>query len=609
MKTDLRSLIDRLDAPSRAALEAAAGLAMSNTHGTIEAVHWLIRLTEPGAPTATALAPFIDIARLHASLTAALGRQRRGSAGAPAIASIVVTWMQEAWLAASLGAGRTAITPFDLLGALLDEPTLEALTRDLAPELARVSPEALKALASDASIGSQPAPNAAAQAPGGPLDTYTTDLVALAKVGSIDPIVGRDAEIRQVIDVLTRRRQNNPILVGEAGVGKTAIVEGLAMRIASGDVPPALRDVSLRTLDLGLLQAGAGVKGEFEHRLKGVVQAVKASPTPIILFIDEAHTLIGAGGSGGGGGDAANLIKPELARGELRTIAATTWAEYKKYFEQDAALTRRFQPVKVDEPSEPVAVAMMRALLPMLERHHGVRILDSALHEAVRLSSRYIPARQLPDKCVSLLDTAAASVAIGRSTTPPAIEDLVRELDQLSIEASLLERDNDTAALPRIVARQSDAQAERETLEARWKAERDLVARADAAAGDGRMALLAELETLQGDRPLVRFQVDNAAVASVVTRWTGIPVGRMQRGEVDNILTLESALRRRVLGQDHALRTIAAAMEVSGAHLADPRKPVAVFMLVGPSGVGKTETALALADQLYNGPQFRADGG
>ncbi len=580
---------------------------MSNTHGSVEMVHWLIRLTQAGGPAADGLAGLLDLSALSAELTRSLERQRRGAGGAPAIAPLVVSWMQEAWLVASLGSDRSMVGAFDLVAALLEDTTLAAVLRETAPRMAGLSLDAVRALAQEQAAQ---APAAArpgdAQAPaspasGGALDTYTTDLTAQARAGRIDPIVGREAEIRQVIDVLTRRRQNNPILVGEAGVGKTAIVEGLAVRIASGDVPPALRGVSLRTLDLGLLQAGAGVKGEFENRLKGVVQAVKASPVPVILFIDEAHTLVGAGGQNGG--DAANLIKPELARGELRTIAATTWAEYKKYFEKDAALTRRFQPVKVDEPAQPVAVAMLRALLPVLERHHGVRILDEALHEAVRLSARYIPARQLPDKCVSLIDTAAASVAISRSTTPAAIEDLQRELDRLEAEAALLERDGAQAALPPVAARTAEAEAERDALTARWHAERNLVERIEAAEGAARTALLAELATLQGRAPLVRLEVDGGAVASVVTRWTGIPVGRMQRGDLDNVLTLEAALRHRVLGQDHALRRIAAAMEVSSAHLSDPRKPVAVFMLVGPSGVGKTETALALADQLYGGAQ------
>ncbi len=599
MRTDLRRLIDRLDPAARAALEGAVGLAVTNTNGSVEVVHWLIRLVAPAS--APGLDRLLDLAVLDAELTRALGRQRRGHSGAPAIAPGVVAWMQEGWLAASLGADRRVVTAFDLLAALLDEPTLAAVARDVAPELARQDPQVLQALAPDTSpAGAVPAPPPAS---GGALDQYTTDLVAAAKAGRIDPIIGRDDEIRQVIDVLTRRRQNNPILVGEAGVGKTAIVEGLALRIATGDVPPALRGTQLRTLDLGLLQAGAGVKGEFENRLKGVVQAVKDSPVPVILFIDEAHTLVGAGGNGAGGGDAANLIKPELARGELRTVAATTWAEYKKYFEKDAALTRRFQPVKVDEPAEPVAVSMLRALLPSLEKHHGVRILDEALHEAVRLSARFIPARQLPDKCVSLIDTAAASVAIGRSTTPAAIEDALREIDRLDVEAALLRRDEVTEGLPAIAARRIALEERRDTLQTRWEQERDLVSQADAAAGEARTALLAELRAIQGEHPLVRFHVDGAAVAEVVTRWTGIPVGRMQRGDVNNLLGLEAALRRRVLGQDHALRAVTSAMEVSGAHLADPRKPVAVFMLVGPSGVGKTETALALADQLYGGPQ------
>ncbi len=606
MSTDLRQLIDTLSPACRTSLESAAGLAMSNTHSTVEVVHWLIRLTEPGGPAAEAMVGLVDRAKLNADLTRALDRQRRGAGGAPALSPMLVTWMREAWLVASLDSRRSLTGPLDLMAALVGDATLMAVARDLSAQFASVPPDAVKALArADAPVAAQPgaAPSPGVPpAPGGPLDTYTTDLIAQAEAGKIDPIVGREQEIRQVIDVLTRRRQNNPILVGEAGVGKTAIVEGLALRIMSGDVPPPLRGVGLRTLDLGLLQAGAGVKGEFENRLKGVVQAVKLSPHPIILFIDEAHTLVGAGGQGGG--DGANLIKPELARGELRTIAATTWAEYKKYFEKDAALTRRFQPVKVDEPDQPTATAMLRALVPMLEKHHGVRILDEALREAVRLSARYIPARQLPDKCVSLIDTAAASVAIGRSTTPPAIEDLEREVMRLDAESALLERDGATAGLPTIAARRAAAEAEREALTLRWTGERDLVAELDAATDPAaKKAGQARLAAMQGDVPLVRLHVDGGAVAGVVTRWTGIPVGRMQRGDVESVLTLGDALRRRVLGQDHSIATITAAMEVSSARLSDPRKPVAVFLLVGPSGVGKTETALALADQLYGGLQ------
>ncbi len=605
MSIDLRRLIDALDPACRATLEGAAGLAMSNTHATVEVVHWLIRLTERDGPAADAVAGLADASRLSADLTRALERQRRGAGGAPALSPMLVTWMREAWLMASLGSQRSAAGPLDMLAALVSDPTLAAVAKDLSPQLGRVSAEAVQAMARaapDAGGAARAGSAPAAPAAGGPLDTYTTDLIAQAKAGRIDPIVGREGEIRQVVDVLTRRRQNNPILVGEAGVGKTAIIEGLALRIASGDVPPPLRGVGLRTLDLGLLQAGAGVKGEFENRLKGVVQAVKSSPHPIILFIDEAHTLVGAGGQGGG--DGANLIKPELARGELRTIAATTWAEYKKYFEKDAALTRRFQPVKVDEPDQPTATAMLRALVPMLEKHHGVRILDEALREAVRLSARYIPARQLPDKCVSLIDTAAASVAIGRTTTPPAIEDLEREVARLDAESALLERDGASAGLPAIAARRAVAEAEREALVARWTAERDLVAEIDAATDPAvQQAGQARLAAMQGEAPLVRLQVDGGAVAGIVTRWTGIPVGRMQRGDVESVLTLDAALRRRVLGQDHSIATITAAMEVSSAKLSDPRKPVAVFLLVGPSGVGKTETALALADQLYGGPQ------
>ncbi len=435
-----------------------------------------------------------------------------------------------------------------------------------------------------------------------------------------------------MVDILTRRRQNNPILTGEAGVGKTAVVEGLALRIASGDVPPALRNVTLRTLDLGLLQAGAGVKGEFENRLKSVIEETKSSPKPIILFIDEAHTLIGAGGQAGQN-DAANLLKPALARGELRTIAATTWAEYKKYFEKDAALTRRFQPVKVEEPSEKMATAMIRGLVSTLELHHKVRILDEAVSDAVRLSARYIPARQLPDKAVSLIDTACARVAMSQNAIPAPIDDCQRRLGLIDTELKIIERE--TAAGADHSARRNDLTDERQRttdelakLNERWEAERDLVTKIDAvrakidaaaattgSAGDGagksdgqtERAELADLSTrlrtLQGEQPLIFPMVDGQAIAAIVEAWTGIPARRMQTDEIRTVLNLREAMERRVVGQSHALEAVAQAIRTSRAGLTDPRRPVGVFLFVGTSGVGKTETALTLAQLLYGGEQ------
>ncbi|MEX0713255.1 MAG: type VI secretion system ATPase TssH, partial [Pirellulales bacterium] len=441
-----------------------------------------------------------------------------------------------------------------------------------------------------------------------------------------------------VVDILTRRRQNNPILTGEAGVGKTAVAEGFALRIAADDVPPPLKNVALRTLDLGLLQAGAGVKGEFENRLKSVIQEVKSSAQPIILFIDEAHTMIGAGGQAGQG-DAANLLKPALARGELRTIAATTWSEYKKYFEKDAALARRFQVVKVEEPIEDQATVMMRGLAATLEKHHGLRILDEAIQDAVRLSHRYITGRQLPDKAVSLLDTACARVAIGHSATPPAIEDLGRTIDQLGVQIDILKREAATGArhetrLDELATQKKKAEAELAELDKRWKQEAELVTqireirkgleaqagdggpepeaagdRKAGAAGDGEAQrqlgelskLEGQLRALQGERPLMQVCVDSQTIAEVVSGWTGIPVGKMLTDEIKTVLSLKEKMEERIIGQSHALEHIAQRIRTARANLVDPRRPIGVFLMVGPSGVGKTETAMTLADILYGG--------
>ncbi|HYF07365.1 MAG TPA: type VI secretion system ATPase TssH, partial [Acetobacteraceae bacterium] len=454
------------------------------------------------------------------------------------------------------------------------------------------------------------------------LDQYTVDLTARARAGQIDPVLGRDFEIRQVVDILTRRRQNNPILTGEAGVGKTAVVEGLALRIAAGDVPDALKNVKLYSLDMGLLQAGAGVKGEFENRLKGVIDAVKSSPTPIIMFIDEAHTLIGAGGAAGQN-DAANLLKPALARGEMRCIAATTWAEYKKYFEKDAALTRRFQVVKVEEPSLSLASAMLRGLVGTLEKHHGVRILDEAIEQAVTLSARYIPARQLPDKGVSLIDTACARVAMSQAAIPAPIEDRQRRLALIKTELEAIAREE--AAGTSHASRRGSLEEERGRVEAelarlteQWESEKRLVALIrdarekiekpeDGSDLDGlRTKLTAtseELHKLQGEEPLVHPVVDGQSVAEVVATWTGIPVGRMVSDEIRTVLNLHEKLKERVVGQDHALEAVAQAIRTNRAGLTDPRKPIGVFLFAGTSGTGKTETALAVADLLYGGEQ------
>jgi type VI secretion system protein VasG len=632
---NLRSLVAHCNDTCRKALEAAAGITVSRSHYNVELEHVLLALLDrSGADVLAVLRHFeIDAGRVARELTRALDRMRTGNARAPGLAPEVIDLLKQAWLLASIEYGAARVRSAHLLLALLTDDTLARHARDASPLLGGISAERLARDFAEATAGSAeasadaPAEPAGAttptatQAGDGALAQYTIDLTAQARAGRIDPVLGRDSEIRQAIDILTRRRQNNPIFTGEAGVGKTAVVEGLALRIAAGDVPPALANVALHTLDLGLLQAGAGIKGEFENRLKSVIDAVKASPRPVILFIDEAHTLIGAGGAQGQN-DAANLLKPALARGELRTIAATTWAEYKKYFEKDAALTRRFQVVRVEEPAEPVAVAMIRGLTATLEAHHGVRILDEALSEAVRLSARFIPARQLPDKAVSLIDTACARVAMSQAAVPPPIEDRRRRIGLIDTELAILARESasgtdHTERHAALTAERAAAEADLAALEARWAQEKTLVAdwtglrrTAETATGDDaaearvRLAEIAEkLAALQGEQPLVFPVVDGQAVAEVVQAWTGIPTGRMRSDEIRSVLSLRESLERRIIGQSHALEAIAQAIQVNRAKLTDPRKPIGVFMMVGTSGTGKTETALALADLLYGGEQ------
>ena len=649
---DLKPLIGRLNDVCRRALESAAGLTALRSHYNVELEHLLVGLADR---TDTDLAAIlrhweIDAARLLGDLNRALDRMKTGNARAPALAPEIVEMVKQAWLLASVEQGASRVRSGHLLWALLADETLARHARDASAHFGKIPADILKrdyaticantgetAQATSQAVGSEGAGAGAGEPrPGGSaaLDQFTIDLTAQAKAGKIDPILGRDFEIRQMVDILTRRRQNNPILTGEAGVGKTAVVEGLALRIAAGDVPPALRDVTLRTLDLGLLQAGAGVKGEFENRLKSVIEETKASPKPIILFIDEAHTLIGAGGQAGQN-DAANLLKPALARGELRTIAATTWAEYKKYFEKDAALTRRFQTVKVEEPSEKLAIAMIRGLVGTLEAHHKVRIFDEAVAAAVKLSARYIPARQLPDKAVSLIDTACARVAMSQNAIPAPIEDRQRRLSLIATERGIVEREmasglDHATRHEELAAEQAKISAELATLEERWAAERKLVdaiggvragieaaaqpqpagdADAAASAFDGVAAraqlteLTQNLRSLQGEQPLIFPVVDAQAIAEIVESWTGIPAGRMQTDEIRTVLNLRAAMERRVIGQTHAMEAMAQAVRTSRAGLADPRRPIGVFLLVGTSGVGKTETALSLAQLLYGGEQ------
>ncbi len=636
---NLKSLVGKLNPICRRGLEGAAGLCLSRTNYHVEIEHWLLKLLEVDDSDLRPILRHYDVplATVQRELTRSLDKLKTGNSRAPELSLDLMDLMQEAWLHSSLDLGGGQIRSGALLLALLGSRQLRTRVHESAPSLEKISADQLqqdlKTLISGSGESAvTAAPTTDSGQPGEPrpdsktpaLDQFTINLTERAKKGEIDAVVGRDFEIRQVIDILTRRRQNNPILTGEAGVGKTAVVEGFALRIVAGDVPEPLKNVALHTLDLGLLQAGAGVKGEFENRLKSVIAEVKASPQPIILFIDEAHTLIGAGGSAGAG-DAANLLKPALARGELRTIAATTWMEYKKFFETDPALKRRFQVVKVEEPDVAKAVHMMRGLTAMLEKHHKVRILDEAVEDAVKLSHRYITDRQLPDKSVSLLDTACAKVALSQSAVPAALEDCRREIDLTGLEIDILNREsvfapNHATRLDELTQRRTAAQARLAELEARWEEEkklseqlRQLRAQLEAPPAAGQPAadnsqvrteyatLEKKLRELQGEHPLVQPVVGSQAVAEVVAGWTGIPVGKMVRNEIQAVLQLNERLKDRVIGQDHALENIAQRIRTARANLVDPRRPIGVFLLVGPSGVGKTETAMALSDILYGG--------
>ena len=652
MSINLKSLIGRLNDTTRGTLEAAAGLCLSRTHYDIEPEHFLLKLLDkPDADVPMVLKHFgVDKSKLTADLNRSIDKFKSGNARTPAISPSLLRALTEGWTIGSLNYSAGQVRSGFVLLALLSEDDLSRLMRDISPRefdkinleslrkdffaLTQMSGETASPLASDGGIA-QAVPGGHASGGKTPhLDQYTTNLTENARKGKIDPVLGRDTEIRQIVDILMRRRQNNPILTGEAGVGKTAVVEGFALRITTGDVPPPLKKVKVHSLDLALLQAGAGVKGEFENRLKGLIEEVKSSPSPIILFIDEAHTMIGAGGQAGQN-DAANLLKPALARGELRTIAATTWSEYKKYFEKDAALARRFQVVKVEEPEEDRCSTMLRGIVASLEKHHNLRILDEAVTATVKLSHRYLAGRQLPDKAVSVLDTACARLALGQNATPPAIEDAVRRLDDLEVQQRILDRETAVGAdhqqrLAAIAEERTQISARLDALKLRWERETSLVqkireirtqleeavASAPVAQDGGAAAapapnpevsteslakLEAELEALQGDEPLMRVCVDTQTVSEVISGWTGIPVGKMVKDEIGSVLDLGQQLGRRVIGQDQALDAIAQRIITSRASLDDPAKPVGVFLLVGPSGVGKTETALALSDLLYGG--------
>lgn len=684
MNVNLKSLVGRLNDVSRNALEGAAGLCLSRTNYDVEIEHVLAKLLEQDDTDLHKICRHyeVNIDRLSKDVQTAIDRLKSGNSRTPGLSDRIPRWIQDAWLLASVDFGAARVRSGHLILALLLNESFARIAREISGEFAHISVESLQselpnitadsAEARDAAMlgetGGVSGEPVASGVPGKTkaLDQYTEDLTAKARAGKIDPILGRDFEIRQIVDILTRRRQNNPILTGEAGVGKTAVVEGFAVRIAEGDVPEPLRNVSLRSLDLGLLQAGAGIKGEFEQRLKSVIDEVKASPQPIIMFIDEAHTMIGAGGAAGQN-DAANLLKPALARGELRTIAATTWAEYKKYFEKDAALARRFQVVKVEEPDEEKAIAMMRGIADKMEDHHNVRILDEAIVECVKLSSRYIAGRQLPDKSVSVLDTACAKVAIGQGSTPASVEDATRRIQSLSSEIDSLEREQVTGAehderLAGLRKDREETEAHLAKLNEQWEKEKELTsqiqtirtklemsrldskldaaiadapaenpentgddsvaARAEASEGEGTATapapetakpvdteflrselkrLSAELKEVQGEDPLMQPVVNGQTVAEVISGWTGIPIGKMIADEIHSVLNLADTLGERVLGQDHALEAISQRIRTSRAGLTDPKRPIGVFLLVGTSGVGKTETALALAESLYGG--------
>jgi len=646
---DLNRLIRTLEPNLRVGLETGASIAARNQHSIVEVAHWLRALTDIADCSAVFEDLKVPTEALRADLESAISDMSRDDGASLSLSQNLLTLGREAWLIASLQCGRAKVTLADLLAALSGDSGLRVVARGIAPSLRSLDRARLDRILETAIDGGQDA------APSGPgavpassddnefLRLYTRDMTADARAGRIDPVIGRDRELRQVIDILMRRRQNNPILVGEAGVGKTAIAEAFALEIAAGHVPERLREVKLLLLDLSLLQAGAGVKGEFERRLHGVVDAVKASAQPVILFIDEAHGLIGAGGQAGQG-DAANILKPALARGELRTIAATTWSEYKRFIEKDAALTRRFQTVQVPEPDELTAIRMLRGVAENLRKHHQVRIRDEAIVAAVQLSARYMPARQLPDKAISLIDTAAAAVALSRQTMPEALKQLTSERDLLEQEAAWLEAEprtpDTTARLAEIEPLLATVAEDIATVQSKLDDEMRLASEADrleavfsddgsigdpdagssADVGDNvasfppqphsidtaRAALATaeqNLSAVAGQTPLVPRVVNRDVVAAVVARWTGIPVGKLLSDQVETVKSLDARLKERVLGQDAAIDRIASSMRAARAGLSDPRRPPAVFLLVGMSGTGKTETALSLADMLYGGPQ------
>lgn len=624
-QVQLTHLVAKLSSGVKRSLESAAADAMNMKSPAIEIEHWFMQILQSNDKL---LMEFlqgqkIDASELAKELSTAISRLTKGAEGQPTISQNLTQLIQDAWLLASVEFGHGELNALHLLLATQQKTAFGAKLLAL-KTLSEMSESALRGKIGELKVSKPAAGATAAPLPvggGDALSKYTINLTEAARNGEIDPILGRNAEVRTAIDILGRKRQNNPILVGEAGVGKTAVVEGLALRIAQGEVPAAIRDVAIHSLDLGLLQAGASVKGEFENRLKDIINEVKHSETPIIVFIDEAHTLIGAGGAEGQN-DAANLLKPALARGEFKTIAATTWEEYKKYFEKDPALTRRFQVVKVDEPNAEDAIQMLRGVANSLQQHHKVFIKDSAIEAAVNLSIRYLPSRQLPDKAISLLDTSSARIALTQGAKPEVIEELEQRISYMENEIEVMTRENalfehTDHEVDQVNAELEKAQGELEALNTRWQKEMSLVeeikdlqktATEELAAGDVDATVhqnlnqkLDELEQLQGEDPLVFAMVDKNTIASVISAWTGIPVGNMLSDEVKKLLDLEQTLHQRVIGQSAGISELAKSIRISRAGLTDSRKPVGVFLMCGPSGVGKTETAVALTELLYGG--------
>ncbi len=636
----IKALLDRLNDHCAETLDAAAGFASGRTHYEVSIEHMLIKFLEDGSGDLARIfrAFNIDADALWQGMLQHLAKNRSGNSGKPSFSPFMLQWFEQAWINTSLHYGYDRIRSGVLFDALLEmtdrlpgghfaqldgisQETLrrefKAITEGSVESIGAAMPAAPSVQTGHPGASISPTPD------GGALGQFTIDVTARARAGEIDPVFGRDNEIRQMVDILSRRRKNNPILVGEPGVGKTALVEGLALRMVEGKVPEELLNVSLNILDLGLLQAGAGVKGEFEKRLKQVIDEVKMSPVPIILFIDEAHTLIGAGGDAGGS-DAANLLKPALARGELRTIAATTWSEYKKYFERDAALARRFQLIKVEEPDVATAITMLSGLKNYYQSHHKVLITDEAIKAAVELSSRYITGRQLPDKAIDLLDTAAARVRMGQATPPASVEIAEAELAHIERRLTHLDEESrqglepDESLLEELNAEMARLQSDLVEARLQWQIELALVMklqeqRPDISEGSGEVtpemrSLLAaarhELKSNQGKSPYVYSEVDAGVVASVVSDWTGVPVGSMVSDLAIALLEFDDKLIGRVVGQDQGVAKIGKTLRARAAGLTRTDSPLGVFLLAGPSGVGKTETARAVAEYIFGGERF-----